>query len=697
MKKIRLGLMSYSADNRPAKGTALYTRELIEGLKKDERFDISLIHYDEVKDPLYEGVRSILMPKFSFPGGHLLGQLYFFWKQRKEPFDLIHWFQPRLYPFFWLAPARLKTVTLHGAGMVASDTGFYVSNKVFNQVIKLFWKKIDRAIAVTHNAKDEIIKHYGLSGEKISAIYGGAGKLFSPMEKSQAQEVVAREYKVEQPFILNVSRLQPHKNLVSLIEGFDRYRRNGGTEHLVIVGTNTDESGAIFEKAKKSPYTTEIHFFQNIPTEHLRAFYSSAALLACLSLDEGFGLPVVEAMACATPVVVSDRTSLPEVAGDAGIIVPAYGYDEIAAAFSKIINDKNFAGDLIKKGTERVKQFTWERTVSETAQMFSFYALPVECAVCKKHEAYADTKVGATHIDSGTMYQSYRCSACGVIFWSPFKNPGGEWYEKDERYAGANRLPPLDPNWNHRKVISFLRNKVGGGNRKVLDVGCGTGNFLAWAVKKGWKGWGIDFDNNAIRACKEVFGLENCELGDVVSYAEKNRDKKFSLVTFFDVVEHIDNHQEFFAAVRKLIEPGGHIAMSMPYGRGSRFFQPNDLPPRHLTRWNEDSLKFFLKSQGFSVEYCKRSAASVYFIALKLKHRFKIPVTLGLMKKMQEKEAKGGEKNTGKKYSLKYRVFAVAAKLKDLVLFGIPAVFVWLVYLPSRKRYIGLYAIAKKD
>jgi len=697
MKKIRLGLMSYAADNRPAKGTALYTREIIEGLKKDPRFDITLIHYDEVKDPLYHGVKSLLMPKFPFPGGHMLGQLFFFWRQRKESFDVVHWFQPRLYPFFWLAPARLKTVTLHGAGMVASDTGFYISNKVFNQVIKFFWRKIDRTIADTHNAKEEIIKHYGISGEKISVIYCGTGKLFSPMDKSEAKEVVAREYKVVQPFILNVSRLQPHKNLVSLIEGYNRYRNNGGTEHLVIVGTNTDESGPIFEKAKQSPYVADIHFFENIPTEHLRAFYSSASLLACLSLDEGFGLPVVEAMACGTAVVVSDRTSLPEVAGDAGIIVPAYGYDEIAAAFSRIINDKNFRDNLIEKGKERVKQFTWERAVAETSQLFSSYAFPVECAVCKKLDAYASVEIGSKHIDSGQTYQLYKCSACGVTFWSPFKNPGSEWYERDERYAGANHLPPLDPNWNHRKVISFLQNKLDRGDRRVLDVGCGTGNFLAWAVKKGWKGWGIDFDSNAIRACKEVFNLENCELGDVVTYADKNGGKKFNLITFFDVVEHIDNHQEFFAAVRKLIEPGGYLAMSMPYGRGSRFFQPNDLPPRHLTRWNEDSLEFFLKTQGFTVEYCRRSPASIYFIALKLKHRFKVPVSLGVMKKMQQKETQGGQKKIGKKYSYKYRMLAAAAKVKDLVLFGIPAVFVWLVYLPTRTRYIGLYAIAKKD
>ena len=129
----KVALMSYAMDNRSAKGIALYTRKLIEGLVSSNEIDFYLVHYDEVMDPLYKKAHEIIMPKVRLPyGSRFISQLLFFWKYRKQPFDVVHWFHPRVYPFYWLVPAKKIIVTVHGAGDITAPTYFVFSRSVFN-------------------------------------------------------------------------------------------------------------------------------------------------------------------------------------------------------------------------------------------------------------------------------------------------------------------------------------------------------------------------------------------------------------------------------------------------------------------------------------------------------------------------------------------------------------------------------------
>ena len=305
----------------------------------------------------------------------------------------------------------------------------------------------------------------------------------------------------------------------------------------------------------------------------------------------------------------------------------------------------------------------------------------ITCPLCTREVAFTHTE---THIDpkSGKEYKLFHCSACTGGFWEPLKNPGGAWYEHDERYADRNKNPILDANWNHRKVLSFLAPRAG----SVLDVGCGVGNFLAYAESRGWKGTGIDFDRDAIDAGKKTFGLQNLFVSDIHTFAKANTQKRYDLVTFFDVLEHIDDHAAFMTAVRDFLAAGGHIAISVPYGAHAKFLMPADVPPRHLTRWNEKSITQFLNHFGFHMTYMKRTPASIRFIILKLRFKFGKSVSMGLVQKTAVKAGSG---------SHAVRTVSFLAKVKDTVLFGIPAICIWLYLLPSRRRYIGLYVLAR--
>lgn len=303
------------------------------------------------------------------------------------------------------------------------------------------------------------------------------------------------------------------------------------------------------------------------------------------------------------------------------------------------------------------------------------------------------------YINSVHKYILHECVECGVQYWTPFNNPGADWYEKDERYKDANNDPVNKPTPSHRRVISFLAPFKG----RVFDIGCGTGNFLNWAKLNDWNVAGIDFDSNAINSAKTIFLLPNIELASLDEYVKKhkNENMKYDLITFFDVFEHIDNHHEFLSQVRSILKPNGYIAMSMPYRLGSRWLQPNDLPPRHLTRWEEKSLKNFLERSGFNVVYIKRLPATFFYIVMKLRFKYGSIFSLGLvniMRRYQGVNLKITNSNQPKqdKETLKIVIIHTLAKLKDVIIFGIPALFIWLCFLLSSKRYTGLFVIAKK-
>jgi SAM-dependent methyltransferase len=297
-----------------------------------------------------------------------------------------------------------------------------------------------------------------------------------------------------------------------------------------------------------------------------------------------------------------------------------------------------------------------------------------------------------SYVDRGSTYDLFECPSCRAEFWTPLKNPGAEWYESDYRYVGANNDPIQNPIWNHRKVIHYLAPKTG----SVLDVGCGTGSFLYHAQSKGWQVHGIDFDRNAIEAAKNVFHLHNVEVNDLGGYARNHPHNHFDLITFFDVFEHIDNHNEFIAMTASMLNPNGYVAMSMPYRHAAKWLIPHDRPPRHLTRWDRSSLTTFLEKHGFDVEYCTRRSEGIAFLILKLRFKFGKYTSFNVVQRFKKKTRGDGPIVVGSTTEKKIGRVARLAKIKDYILFGLPALLIWLCMLPTRKRYITLYAIARK-
>ncbi len=364
--------MSYSMDNRGGMGTAIYTRRMVENLLQDGRFEFTLVHYDRSDDPLYKKVREIVMPEIPrLPfGTRFVRTMLFFWKYRKENFDIIHWFQPRLYPFFWLAPARHIVVTAHGAGEMYLKLPFIFSSWVYQMVMKHCNRYMAAVIGVSHFAKGEIEEWYKVPPEKTFVTYPGGGERFAPIPRQDAQVIVKNSYGISGPFMLDVSRLEPHKNIGTLIRAY-RIARDRGVRHkLVIVGKDSGEYQTLHALASSLGIQDDIIFALTANAEELNALYVAADALVFPSLNEGFGLPLVEAMSTGTPIVTSNIASMPEVTEGAALLVDPNNAEEISSAMVRLLSDKGLQEKLRARGFERAKMFRWSETARETIKLY---------------------------------------------------------------------------------------------------------------------------------------------------------------------------------------------------------------------------------------------------------------------------------------------------------------------------------------
>lgn len=214
----------------------------------------------------------------------------------------------------------------------------------------------------------------------------------------------------------------------------------------------------------------------------------------------------------------------------------------------------------------------------------------MQCPICSEISALNLVEVWKD-------YKLYNCRSCDIVFSDPMKNPGSEWYEASEMYM-VGKVLHQETAWYHNQFIQ--EKQVYGEN--LLDVGCGTGIFLKEAKKLGYKVVGIDFDRENIRVAHEHFGLKDVLPVTLEELISSRRYNKFDVITFFEVLEHMDNPNNFIELIKAGLKPGGYIVLSVP--NRERFLDPlgsGDYPPNHLTRWNSYSLDYFLKKNGFEI------------------------------------------------------------------------------------------------
>ena len=225
-------------------------------------------------------------------------------------------------------------------------------------------KRASHIIAVSQHTKSDLIEYFKMPDDRISVIYNGIDhSIFKPYDTKPPDE----------PYILYVGSERPRKNLARLIEAFAILKREFPELRLVKVG----EPGRAEEyrqetlrKLDSLGLTPDVIFTSYTSESDLVRYYYSAALLVYPSLYEGFGLPPLEAMACGCPVVASNTSSLPEVIGEAGIMVNPYATNRLAQAMREVLTNSKLRDDMVTRGLEQAKKFSWERTAEQTQEVY---------------------------------------------------------------------------------------------------------------------------------------------------------------------------------------------------------------------------------------------------------------------------------------------------------------------------------------
>jgi glycosyltransferase involved in cell wall biosynthesis len=238
--------------------------------------------------------------------------------------------------------------------------------------IKKYILKADRIIAISQHTKNDILKYFDVSPSKINVIPQGKSDIFSPSDDRDTEKEVLTRYGISGKYLLFTGTVSPRKNLVRLISSFEKIKKKFREYKLVIVGKKGWFYKDILGRIEKLSGTVrdDIIITEYVPLTDLPYLYSDAAVFILPSLYEGFGLPVLEAMACGCPVITSNISSMPEVAGDAAVLVNPYSVEEIASVIEKVLSDERLRASMRNKGLERAKQFSWEKTAGETLQVY---------------------------------------------------------------------------------------------------------------------------------------------------------------------------------------------------------------------------------------------------------------------------------------------------------------------------------------
>jgi len=272
-------------------------------------------------------------------------------------------------PFFASCPI---VTTVHDVSFKRFPEFFSPRDRLlFATLLAATLRRISAVIAVSDYAKQEIVEVYPFLKDKVYVTLEASNPMFGLVHDEALLQSVRLRHGIGSDYILAVGNLQPRKNLLRLISTFDRVRREVKCVKLVIVGKDQWRFSHIYDAVKNYSLESDVVFTGYIPDKELVLLYNSARVFVYPSLYEGFGLPILEAMACGTPVITSNTSSMPEVAGDAALLVDPLKEYQIEKAIVRILSDPDLSKTLTEKGLKRAAQFSWQKTALDTLAVYN--------------------------------------------------------------------------------------------------------------------------------------------------------------------------------------------------------------------------------------------------------------------------------------------------------------------------------------
>ncbi|MFA7319788.1 MAG: glycosyltransferase family 1 protein [Parcubacteria group bacterium] len=375
---MKIAIQAADLDHARIDGTRVYIKNLLKYFGQMDPTSEFLIYHKNNFNP------ELAPPKF--PNYKVIKKAWpIFWTQlrlssaiwREKP-DVL-WMPMHNIPYF--RSGKLKTVvTIH-------DLAFKYFPECFTR--KELWKlnflaglaigRCDKIITISESSKKDILKFYPhIKEEKIVVIYHGFDQgMFACERNLPAETALKKDLNISGKYILYLGAIQPRKNLAVLISAFEKIKSDRGTADLklVLAGEKAWLWEDVFKQIEKSPYKKDIITPGRIKFEDIGHLMRGTEIFCFPSLYEGFGIPVLEAYAAGVPVVCADNSSLPEVAGNAALYFSGEDESQLADKLKNILADENLKNDLIAKGKEQIKKFSWEKCAHETLECLKSVAL----------------------------------------------------------------------------------------------------------------------------------------------------------------------------------------------------------------------------------------------------------------------------------------------------------------------------------
>lgn len=371
--KIGLELQS-TAKNKT--GIGWYTQKLVEHICVDKQFEYEGYIFNFINRNKIEHINK--QENITYKTNVLLPYSIYrrIWNYVPISYNNMFMSKADVYHFFnYIVPPRLNgrvIVTVYD--MVYKkhpDTMEEATRLRLEKELKSSVHRADIVITISENSKNEIIEYLGIDDKKIRIVPPGIH--LDDYEKRLTSDIktqVKVKYNLPDKFILYLGTLEPRKNIETILKAYNQFKKENTRVKLVMAGSKGWKYESIFQVAQELGLEKDVIFTGYVDEVDKWAIYKMAELFVFPSLYEGFGMPVLEAMASGIPVITSNSSSLPEVVGENGCMVDPYDYLQISEYMNKIISDRAFKSELITEGLKRAKEFTWEKSAKK---MLSIY------------------------------------------------------------------------------------------------------------------------------------------------------------------------------------------------------------------------------------------------------------------------------------------------------------------------------------
>jgi glycosyltransferase involved in cell wall biosynthesis len=284
---------------------------------------------------------------------------------KHDKIDFVHYFKPATTPF--KKPRAIATM-YDVIPLLYPETQTKIQLAYWNKQLPLVAKTCEHLLTISECSKKDIVEHLQVSPEKITVTPLGVDARYMPATDTE-KNMVMQKYNLPQDFILYLGTIEPRKNIARLVRAYNRIAKNIPHD-LVLAGKWGWSFDDVKEEITKSHFKDRIKILSHVEAEYLPALYSAATVFVFPSLYEGFGLPPLEAMACGTPVITSNISSLPEVVGDCALKINPLNENALSEAIEKIVSDSVLRERLIDSGLVWAKNFNWDRTARLTMDVY---------------------------------------------------------------------------------------------------------------------------------------------------------------------------------------------------------------------------------------------------------------------------------------------------------------------------------------